>query len=158
MIDSTDRKILDILQEDARTPNSEIARQVGMVPSAVCERIRKLRGKGIIQNYEARVDAARVGLPLLAFVFVRTEELAGAAEAGPELKKIPEILEVYNIAGEDCYLVKIRVRDTAELGRLIRETIGRIPSVRSTRTTIVLRLTKKPIDFHLSKKKNRTRP
>ncbi len=142
MIDDMDRKILKILQENARTPNSEIAEKIGMAPSATYERVRKLERKGIIKGYEARLDAEKLGAGLIAFVAVRTGELAGEALAGPDLVKIPEVQEVYNVAGEDCYFLKIRARNTADLNRLIREKIGRVQSVKSTRTTIVLEIHK----------------
>jgi Lrp/AsnC family leucine-responsive transcriptional regulator len=138
MIDEIDRKILGILQDNARTPNSEIAEKIGMAPSATYERVRKLERKGIIRGYEVRLDADQLGAGLIAFVAVKTGELAGEALAGPELVKIPEVQEVYNVAGEDCYFLKVRVRDTADLNHLLREKIGGVQSVKSTRTTIVL--------------------
>lgn len=138
MIDDMDRKILKILQDNARTPNSEIAEKIGMAPSATYERVRKLERKGIIKGYEVRLDSEKLGAGLIAFVAVKTGELAGEALAGPDLVKIPEVQEVYNVAGEDCYFLKVRARNTSDLNRLIREKIGRVQSVKSTRTTIVL--------------------
>ena len=138
MIDEIDRRILNLLQDNARTPNSEIAEKIGMAPSATYERVRKLERKGIIRGYEVRLDADQLGAGLIAFVAVKTGELAGEALAGPELVKIPEVQECYNVAGEDCYFLKVRVRNTADLNHLIREKIGGVPSVKSTRTTIVL--------------------
>jgi Lrp/AsnC family leucine-responsive transcriptional regulator len=142
MIDSIDKKILRILQENARTPNTEIARKVGLVPSAILERIRKLEERGVIQGYGVRLNGQALGLGLLAFVLVRTDELCGESKAANALAKIPEVLELHHIAGEDCFLVKVRAADTEALGRLLREQIGAIESVRSTRTTIVLHTTK----------------
>lgn len=138
MIDDTDNEILNILQENARTSNAEIARQLGMAPSAILERIRKLEARGVLTGYEARLDAKALGLGLLAFVFVRADERLGAPEVGVALAAIPDVQEVHHIAGEDCYLVKVRVADTTALGRLLREGFGAIETVRSTRTTIVL--------------------
>jgi Lrp/AsnC family leucine-responsive transcriptional regulator len=142
MIDGIDKKILRILQENARTPNTEIARQVGLVPSAILERIRKLEERGVIQGYGVRLNGRAIGLGLLAFVLVRTDELCGESKAASALANIPEVLELHHIAGEDCFLVKVRTADTEELGQLLREQIGVIESVRSTRTTIVLHTTK----------------
>lgn len=142
IIDDMDRKILKILQDNARTPNSEIAEKIGMAPSATYERVRKLERKGIIKGYEVRLDSEKLGAGLIAFVAVKTGELAGEALAGPDLVKIPEVQEVYNVAGEDCYFLKVRARNTSDLNRLIREKIGRVQSVKSTRTTIVLEIHK----------------
>jgi Lrp/AsnC family transcriptional regulator, leucine-responsive regulatory protein len=138
MIDETDRQILNILQENARTPNAEIARQVGMAPSAVLERIRRLEAKGVIQGYEARLNPDTLGLGLLAFVFVRTRDTAGETRTADLLAQVPEVQEAHHIAGEDCFLLKVRTRDAKSLGRLLREKFGAAGSVLSTRTTIVL--------------------
>ncbi len=138
MFDSVDRTILSVLQANARTSNAELARTLGMAPSAVLERIRKLEQKGVIQGYEGRLAPKAVGLGLTAFIFVRSDEMVGAVETGRRLTEIPEAQEVHHVAGEDCYLVKLRARDTEDLGRLLRERFGAIPHVRSTRTTIVL--------------------
>lgn len=148
MIDDIDRKILTILQDNARTPNSEIAEKINMAPSATYERVKKLERKGIIRGYEVRLDADQLGAGLIAFVFVKTGELTGEALAGPELVKIPEVQEVYNVAGEDCYLLKLRARNTADLNDLLRKKIGSVPSVKSTRTTIVLQTHKETAEFH----------
>jgi Lrp/AsnC family leucine-responsive transcriptional regulator len=147
MLDETDRKILTLLQDDARTPNAEIARQVGMAPSAILERIRKLEEKGVIREYVARLDPGVLGRGLLAFVFVRSDERIGDVRTADEIQKIPGVLEVHHIAGEDCYMVKVRARDTDTLGRLLRERFGAIPTIRSTRTTIVLGTTKESLSL-----------
>lgn len=138
IFDEVDTKIVAILQENARTTNAEIARRVEMAPSGVLERIRKLETRGLVTGYEARVDPRALDLSLLAFIFVRTEERVGSGETAARLATVPEVLEVHHIAGEDCYLVKVRARDTEDLGRLLRESFGVIETVRSTRTTIVL--------------------
>jgi len=137
-MDATDRQIIAILQQNARTPNAEIARRIGMAPSAVFERIRKLEERGVIAGYQARLDARAVGLPLVAFVFVRTVEPPGGCDAAARLAALPSVQEVHHIAGEDCYLVKVRAADTEALGRLLREEFGAVPTIQTTRTTIVL--------------------
>ncbi|HEY0972610.1 MAG TPA: Lrp/AsnC family transcriptional regulator [Gemmatimonadales bacterium] len=138
MIDSTDRQILDILQQDARTPNAEIARRVGMAPSATHERLRKLEERGVITGYGVQLHPEAIGLGLLAFVHVRADEGIRAANTERALASIPEVEELHHVAGEDCFLLKVRAADTTALARLLRERIGEIPAVRSTRTTIVL--------------------
>ncbi|HEX2022762.1 MAG TPA: Lrp/AsnC family transcriptional regulator [Candidatus Thermoplasmatota archaeon] len=137
-MDEVDRKILRALQQNARTSNSEIARQLGMVPSAILERIRKLEERGIVLGYEARINPAALGLNLVAFVSVRTTDRTHEYEAAEKLKKFPEVLEVHNVAGEDCYLVKVRVADVAALRDFLHDKVGQIGSVVGTRSTIVL--------------------
>jgi Lrp/AsnC family leucine-responsive transcriptional regulator len=138
MIDDVDSKILTIMQENARISNAEIARRIDMAPSGVLERIRKLEERGIIKGYVPVLNAKALGHGLLAFVFVRTDELVGEHLTALKFAQIPEVQEVHHVAGEDCYIVKVRTADTESLGRLLREKLGAIPSVKSTRTTIVL--------------------
>ncbi len=136
MIDAIDYQILNILQQNARTPNAQIARDLGMAPSAILERIRKLEANGVIQGYEARIDPEALGLHLLAFVAVRSED-HGECRVGERLSQLPGVQEVHHIAGEDCFLVKVRTADARSLGRLLREEFARLGPVR-TRTTVVL--------------------
>ncbi len=138
MIDEIDREILMIIRSNARMSNAEIARQIGMAPSAIFERIRKLESRGVICGYEARINPAPVGLGMLAFIFVRAAEKVGSMDTGKVLAQVPEVQEVHQVAGEDCYLVKVRVADTEALGRVLRERFGAIDSIISTRTTIAL--------------------
>jgi Lrp/AsnC family leucine-responsive transcriptional regulator len=148
MIDETDLKILTIIQSAARTSNAEIARRIGLTPSAILERIRKLEENGVIQGYFARVAPGALKLGLLAFIFVRTDDQRGLIEASA-LACFPEVLELHDIAGEDCFLMKVRVENTEALGRFLRERLGTIPAVRSTRTTIVLETVKETTDLPL---------
>lgn len=137
MINETDKQILKIIQRDARIPNVEIARQVGLAPSAVLERVRKLEERGVIRGYATEICPKEVGVGLTVFVFVRTSECASSV-VEEALTAIPEVLEAHEVAGEDCILLKIRTRDTESLGKLLREVIKPIPNVLSTRTTVVL--------------------
>lgn len=138
MIDAIDTTILSILHKNARTPNADIARQVGMAPSAVLERIRKLEDRGIIQGYTARIDPKALGLTTLAFILVRTKVGCWQGETGERLATLGEVEEVHHIAGEDCFLVKVRVKDTDDLGAMLRDRFSKIETIGSTRTTIVL--------------------
>ena len=147
MIDTTDGIILNILQSNARTSNAEIARQVDLAPSAVFERIRKLEERGVIEGYTTRINPAAIGLPLLAFIFIRDDDKPGDDKAARSIAEIPEVLEIHHVAGEDCLLVKVRVKDTEALGHLLRDRLGRIPTITSTRTTIVLGSVKESSDL-----------
>lgn len=142
MIDQTSRVILETLQSDARISNAEIGRRVGLAPSAVFERIRKLEERGAVRGYNANIDPAAVDLGLLAFVLVRADERGGAPRTEAALVAIPEVQEVHHVAGEDCFMLKVRARDTTALNDLLANQIGSLESVRSTKTTIVLRTAK----------------
>jgi Lrp/AsnC family leucine-responsive transcriptional regulator len=138
MIDDVSLKILKILQKKARIPNVEVARQVGMAPSAVLERIRKLEKQGFIDGYEVRLNPRRFAKSLVAFVKVKLEKLDEQDKVGEVLARIPEVQEVHYVAGEDAFLVKIRAADTEALGHLTREKIACIAAVQSTQTAIAL--------------------
>ena len=140
--DDIDAEILNILQDNARIAQSEVARAVGLAPSAVLERIRKLEARGVITGYTALLDPHALELPMLAFVAVKSEEAPGEDTVARTLAQCPEVLEVHHVAGDDCYLLKVRARDAEHVGHLLRHRFGRIPGVRSTRTTIVLETVK----------------
>jgi Lrp/AsnC family leucine-responsive transcriptional regulator len=142
MIDQTSLAILETLQSDARISNAEIGRRVGLAPSAVFERIRKLEERGAVRGYNANIDPAVVDLGLLAFVLVRSDERGGGRRTEAALVAMPEVQEVHHIAGEDCFMLKVRARDTTALNELLSNRIGELENVRSTRTTIVLRTAK----------------
>ena len=140
MIDGIDKDILNIIQQDARISNAEIARQVGLAPSAVLERVRKLEDRGVIRGFNAELEPSEVGFGLLAFVFVRTNECGDGTDE--RLAEIPEVLEVHDVAGEDSYLLKVRAESTEGLAKLLREKLKAVPNVVSTRTTVVLQTVK----------------
>ena len=137
MIDGIDKKILNLLQKDARISNAEIARQINMAPSAVLERIRKLERKGIIKGYEARLNHKKLGLVLTVFIWVKTDDLVGSTLIGEKIAKIEEVQEVFYMAGEYNYLVKARIADTDGLKDLLKK-FGEIGGVKDTRTSLVI--------------------
>lgn len=137
-LDEIDLQILSLKQADASVSNADLARQIGMAPSAALERVKKLEQKGVIQQYTARLNADLLGLRLLAFVFIKSSEGPGNATVAKQLAKIPDVLELHHIAGDDCYLLKVRASDPQSLIRLMREKMGKIPGILSTKTTIVL--------------------
>lgn len=138
MLDEIDLRILQLLQADARIANAAIARDVGLAPSAIFQRIRKLEKEEVIRGYHARLDPGVLDQGLLAFITVQTGEGARAKETADLLASVPEVLEVHRVVGDDCFFMKVRVRDTLALGALLDEKIQTLPPVASTRTTIVL--------------------
>jgi Transcriptional regulators len=140
MIDDIDKQILSIIQNDGRIANAEIARQVNLAASAVLERIRKLEERGVIKGYAATVDPKTVGFGLTAFVSVRTSDCGDGTD--DLLAQIPEVLEVHDVAGEDSYLLKVRASSPEDLAVLLREKLRSIPTVVTTRTTVVLQTVK----------------
>ena len=149
-LDETDRKILALLQDNARISNAEIGRRIDLAASAVHHRIRKLEESQVIRGYEARVDPRALDFDLVSFVRVQTGPGARAAEITDALTHITEVQEVHRVVGEDCFFVKVRVRDPDDLARLLDDQIQPIPNVASTKTTIVLTTAKEsrilPVD------------
>jgi len=142
MIDDIDALILELLQDNARISQADVARAVGLAPSAVLERIRKLEARGIVKGYTALLDPHALDQRMLAFVAVRSAEAPGDESVARALAQCPEVLELHHVAGDDCYLLKVRARDAEHVGQLLRHRFGRIPGVVSTRTTIVLETVK----------------
>ena len=138
MIDEVSLQILKILQKKARIPNVEVARQVGMAPSAVLERIRKLEKQGIIEGYEVRLNPRHFGRSLVAFVSVVLDRPTAAVDVGRKLSEIALVQEVHYVAGADGFFLKIRAADTEELELVLREQISVIEAVSATRTWVVL--------------------
>lgn len=139
-IDKIDRAILRLLREDGRMAVSTIAKEVGLSGPAVHERIRKLEQRGVIAGYTAVLDPEILDRPHVAFVMVTLSEGNEFAQDEPIVARIceePDVLEFHRIAGEDCYLVKIRSATNKDLERVLRH-IRSIRGVARSRTTIVL--------------------
>jgi Lrp/AsnC family leucine-responsive transcriptional regulator len=137
-MDHADLRIVDLLQRNARTTQSELAREVGLSQPAVAERIKKLEERGVITRYTARVDAAELGVDVTAFIGVGIEHPKFFDAFTKKVKGLDEVLECHRVAGEDSYLLKVKTKNTRTLDRLLVEVLRTIPGVTRTHTTIVL--------------------
>lgn len=143
MVDSIDRRLIELLQADSRISNQDMAQAVGLTASSVFERVKKLEQKGVILGYGARVDPSKLGKSLLAFVRLSfgttgSESSKGAMAAVAALcESEPDILECHDVAGEDCLILKVRATDTKKLQNLLASVRDRAQSPRSV-TNIVL--------------------
>lgn len=138
MIDAKDKEILSLLLKDAAVSKADIARKVGLAPSAISERVRRLEADGLIQGYEVRLNPQVLGKPLLAFVFVTDAKPSLGFDTAAALSDVTGLEELHKIAGDDCYLLKIRASGTDELNEIIETQINPVQSVTRVRTTIVL--------------------
>jgi Lrp/AsnC family leucine-responsive transcriptional regulator len=151
-LDKTDLHILQRMQENARVSNADLARELEMAPSAVLERVKKLEQKKVIRHYTTGIDPVAIDQKLLAFIFIKATDGLGCSQTGQALAKIPQVQEVHQIAGEDCYLVKVRTVDSASLMALMRNRFSKIPNILSTKTTIVLETVKEEQQLVIPKK------
>jgi Lrp/AsnC family leucine-responsive transcriptional regulator len=135
-VEDTDRAIVRALTEDGRLSYTDLAERVGLSVSAVHQRVRRLEQRGTIKGYTARVDYEALGLPLTAFVAVRPMDPSQPDDAPDRLAVLPQIESCFSVAGEDFYLLMVRVESPAGLERLLQE-IRKAANV-STRTTVVL--------------------
>jgi Lrp/AsnC family leucine-responsive transcriptional regulator len=139
-VDEIDLQILKLLRQDGRMAHSAIAKSVGLSGPAVHDRVRKLEQKGVIASYTAVLDPDILERPHVAFALVTLSEGEEFAADEPIVARIceePDVLEFHRIAGQDCYLVKMRTRTNKDLELLLRR-IRSIRGVARTRTTIVL--------------------
>jgi Lrp/AsnC family leucine-responsive transcriptional regulator len=136
-VDAIDRRLLDLLRGQARMPFAELARQVGLSAPAVHERVGKLEAAGVIRAYRADVPPETIGLGVTAFIGVVQDSNGDAEEVVEVLREMPEVESCYFMAGEESFLLKVRVTTIAELERILVQ-LNRVPGVARTRTTIAL--------------------
>lgn len=137
-MDNTDLQILKILQKKARIPNVEVARKIGMAPSAVLERIKKLEAQGVIQGYEVRLNPEMFNCDMIAFIKIKTILSKCLSDIGLNLSEIEQIQEVHYLAGEDCIMAKLRVKNNLELEAILNQKIANLDGVKETQTFIAL--------------------
>jgi Lrp/AsnC family leucine-responsive transcriptional regulator len=148
MIDSKSLEILKILQEKARIPNIEVSRQVGLAPSAVLERVKKLEKSGVIDGYEVTLNPEFFNRSLITYIYI-TCIPEKETIVGEMLALVPDIQEVHYISGNDCYLTKVRCKDSTVLGNILKNKIKTIDGVLKTRSEIVLSTNKETSRFPL---------
>lgn len=142
MIDAIDRKIILLLQENARISNAALGKEVGLTISAVFERVKKLEKKGVIKSYITLVDAEALGKPIIALIRLKISSIKTNFRAAKKsiidiCLEEPDVLECYALAGEYDYIIKIRVATSTDLEVLI-ERIRDKTEVDSTVTNMIL--------------------
>jgi Lrp/AsnC family leucine-responsive transcriptional regulator len=145
-LDAADRRILRALQRDGRLPITALAEQVGLSATPCQRRVRLLEEAGIIRGYRATLDAARIGLPLQAFVQVALESHAEEVveRFHKALAALPEVIAAYTMSGETDYLLQVLAPDMEAFGAFATRRLLRLPGVKETRTSFVLATLKPP--------------
>jgi len=135
-MEEMDRAIVRRLCADGRTSFTDLAKETGLSVSAVHQRVRRLESRGLLRGYAAQLDAEAVGLPLTAFVSIKPIDPAAPDDAPERLRQLTAIEACHSVAGEESYILKVRVGAPAELETLLQQI--RAAANVSTRTTIVL--------------------
>lgn len=136
LVEPTDRRIVDLLRQDGRLSFTDLGKQLGLSTSAAHQRVRRLEERGVITGYTARIDAAKVGLPITAFISVTPVDPAAPDDIPDRLRGLSEIEACYSVAGDENYILKVRVAGPGGLEDLIARI--RAAAAVSTRTTVVL--------------------
>jgi Lrp/AsnC family transcriptional regulator, leucine-responsive regulatory protein len=139
VLDPISRRIVQLLATDGRASYQALADEVGLSRPAVMERVKRLEEGGYIAGYTARIDRAKAGFPITAFVAVRypDAEMARAERAVQALETNPSVIEAHHVAGEDCYILKVAAPSLEALERILR-SLKEPGLAAGTRTKIVL--------------------
>jgi Lrp/AsnC family transcriptional regulator, leucine-responsive regulatory protein len=147
-IDTTDRRLLQVLQADARAGYEALGQQVGLSASAVLRRVKRLEDAGVIGAYRAVVSPERVGLSLTAYLSVRLEKHTDSHKRSPmdafraSVQAWPEVVDCAALTGDSDYLLRVLVADMAAYRRFVMDTLLKHPSVQDCKTSFVLDVVK----------------
>jgi Lrp/AsnC family leucine-responsive transcriptional regulator len=135
-VEEKDRRILQLLARDGRMSYTDLGKATGLSTSAVHQRVKRLEQRGLILGYGATVNHAEIGLPLTAFISIRPIDPSQPDDSPDRLRDVPEIESCWSVAGEESYILKIRVATPEDL----EDLLARVRSAANvaTRTTIVL--------------------
>ncbi|MBM7770463.1 Lrp/AsnC family leucine-responsive transcriptional regulator [Actinokineospora baliensis] len=136
-MDTVDRRIIAALRTNGRVTYADLGRQVGLSASAVHERVAKLESSGVITGYHAQVDPRAVGLGVTALVGIHPTDTADDEEVADALAELVEVESCYRVAGDEAFVVKVRVATVDDLERALSR-LRRIKGVARTRSTVVL--------------------
>lgn len=139
-LDSTDFKIIDILQKEGRIANNELASRIGLTTTPTLERVKRLEREKVIEGYSAKINREAVdkGLTVFVTVTLSVHQLNLMKEFTSAVKAIPEILACYNTTGEGDFLLQVVAKDTKDYEKLMRTKLTTLPDVQRLHTSIVL--------------------
>jgi DNA-binding Lrp family transcriptional regulator len=138
-IDDVDRRILNALHDDARISNSALAELIGIAPSTCHGRVRRLQELGVIRGFYTDVDPAAIGRPLQAMISVSLQSNARGRIRHfiSEIRKLPQVIDVYFLAGADDYILHVAACDTEDLRAFVVENLNADPDVAGTQTSLI---------------------
>ena len=140
-IDKFDISILEALQQDARLSLQDLGKIVGLTASPCWTRVKRLEDAGIIEGYTVRLSPEKLGLPETVILHVSLDSHSDEAlfEFGRALESIPEVLEAFLVSGDYDYYIRVAVEDTRGYERFLRERLYKIPGIRNSKSSFVLR-------------------
>jgi DNA-binding Lrp family transcriptional regulator len=138
-LDDVDRRLLAILHDDARISNSALADAVGIAPSTCHGRVRRLQDLGVIRGFHADIDPAAIGLPLQAMVSVRLQSGARGKIRTflQQIRRKPQVIDVYFLAGADDFILHVAARDTDDLRSFVVDNLNADADVAGTQTSLI---------------------
>jgi Lrp/AsnC family transcriptional regulator, leucine-responsive regulatory protein len=137
-LDATDLAILRLLASDARMSLRRVARELGMSPPAIADRVTGLERLGVIRGYRAELDRSMLGFPLVVYVGIVSVQGTDQLQVVERLRETPEVEDVHLVTGPKDMLVRLRLRDTAHLREVLFERIWTVPGVDRTETFVSL--------------------
>jgi DNA-binding Lrp family transcriptional regulator len=143
-LDAIDRRLVELLRDDARMPNARLAAEVGLAPSSCLARVRALVEAGVIAGFHAQVDPRALGLGLEALISVniRSGARQTIAAFAAEVQELPEVQQVFFLGGAEDFILDVATRDSDHLREFVVENLSSHPSVASTRTSVVFEHTR----------------
>ena len=137
-LDQTDRKLLELLQQDGLQSMAELSKAIGVAPSTLNDRVKRLGRMGVISGTHAHVDPHALGLSLLAFVFVGWSDGAVEQDFLRRIAQAEQVMECHHVTGGWNYLLKVRVKDTRALEAFLSDVLKQVKGLQRTETLIVL--------------------
>ena len=140
MLDTTDKKILTILQNKGRITNARLAQEVGLSPPAVLERVRRLEATGIIEKYVAILNRHQAGFDIQTIVMVclSHHQISSLQDVKERLTQMPEVLECHQLTGEVDFLLKVVVKDMKSYTDFVNNKLSGIPGIQNVKTSFIL--------------------
>jgi Lrp/AsnC family leucine-responsive transcriptional regulator len=138
MLDDIDRVLLQVLQRDGQISYAELGGHVGLSASAVNDRLKRLKSKGVLQRITAEVSPAALGREFLVFILIELGDLKHEPEFLDRMRARPEVLECHHVAGDYSYLLKLRLTGTGHLERFLSEQVKSIGGIQRTHSIIAL--------------------
>lgn len=139
-LDKTDKKILDILQENGRITNLQLSQEIGLSPAPTLERVRKLEKTGFIESYHARLNPAKLGLGLRVIIQVSLiRQIENAMQKFvDQIEEMDEVIECSQVTGDFDYHIKVLVKDISEFDRLVNTKLSKIEEIGQMRSSVIL--------------------